>query len=95
MIEYKLNSEETELFYVRVVASLLIIAAVLWVCVTKTRLIGVVGLFSFYALCIAFFFWFRNGLLVGYLRGNAVKITPTQFPDIYEIASRHCSEFRN
>jgi Zn-dependent protease with chaperone function len=46
---------------------------------------------GFYIALIALILLFRMGLLVGYLRGNAIKITKEQFPDIYRIAESQSS----
>jgi Zn-dependent protease with chaperone function len=35
---------------------------------------------------------FRFGLLIGYIRGNAVKVSAFQFPDIYEIVTRQSKQ---
>ena len=40
-------------------------------------------LFFFYALVIALVLLFQFGILIGYIKGNAVKINETQFSDIY------------
>jgi Zn-dependent protease with chaperone function len=42
-------------------------------------------IYVFYAALIVLYLLFRILFLVGYLKGNAVKITPKQFPDIYNI----------
>jgi Zn-dependent protease with chaperone function len=39
-----------------------------------------------YALIIGLFLLLRIGLLIGYLKGNSIKVTGRQFRDIYEIA---------
>ncbi|TLX73090.1 M48 family metallopeptidase [Labilibacter sediminis] len=42
----------------------------------------------FYAVIIGIALIFRMGILVGYLKGNAIKITDKQFPDIYKIVAK-------
>jgi Zn-dependent protease with chaperone function len=44
----------------------------------------------FYGGFIALLFFISSGILVGHIRGNAIKITKTQFPDIYAIIERYC-----
>lgn len=39
----------------------------------------------FYGLVIALYIFIRYGIIIGYIKGNAVKITKKQFPDIYYI----------
>lgn len=42
----------------------------------------------FYVILIIIGILFSIGLLIGHLKGNAVKITADQFPDIYEIVRK-------
>ncbi len=46
----------------------------------------------FYAAIIVFFIFIQLGLLVGYIKGNAVKITERQFPDIYNSIVRQSQQ---
>jgi Zn-dependent protease with chaperone function len=40
----------------------------------------------FYAVLIFLFIFFRFGILIGFLKGNAIKLNKNQFLDIYQIA---------
>jgi len=44
----------------------------------------------FYALIFLMYLFFRLGLLTGYIKGNAVKVTPSQFPEIHAILLTQC-----
>ena len=48
-----------------------------------------IGLFIFIFYFGIFFLviFFRHGILIGYLKGNAIRINDNQFPDIYTIAT--------
>ncbi len=39
-------------------------------------------------------FFISSGILVGHIKGNAVKITKTQFPDIYAILEKYCEKLK-
>ncbi len=39
----------------------------------------------FYLFIIIFFVIIKLGVFIGYIKGNAVKVSPKQFPDIFEI----------
>ena len=43
-----------------------------------------------YVILIILYLFFSLGVLVGYLKGNAVKVTQKQFPDIYKIVQDQC-----
>ena len=45
-----------------------------------------------YAVIIGMALIFRMGILVGYLKGNAIKITENQFPDIYKIVAKQSEQ---
>lgn len=46
--------------------------------------------FLLYIPLLLFLLLFRMGLLVGYLRGNSVKVTAKQFSDIHDILLKQC-----
>ena len=39
--------------------------------------------FCIYLFLIFVFIFIKHGLLIGYIKGNAVKVSHTQFPDIF------------
>jgi Zn-dependent protease with chaperone function/competence protein ComGC len=56
-----------------------------WVCVISVLVwlglaVSIVGLF--YAAMFGVFIWFGNGLLIAYLRSEAVKVGPEQLPEL-------------
>jgi len=44
-----------------------------------------------YSVMILLFLFFRLGILVGYIKGNAVKVTNEQFPNLYNILLAQCN----
>lgn len=86
---YTIHPKEGLYFSIKLVISLLIYALIVYFLmegITEENSKYVVAII-FYAILIAFALIFRIGILVGYLKGNAIKITLEQFPEIYEIAS--------
>lgn len=39
----------------------------------------------FYVFAILLYLFFRLGILVGYIKGNAIKVTSEQFPNLYSV----------
>jgi len=42
---------------------------------------------TFYVVIFLLYIFLRHGLLIGYLKGNAVRVTENQFPEVYRIAT--------
>lgn len=88
-LQYEVHPKEKFYFAVKVAACVALYPTlVLWVVgmftvgLYKPAMLGV-GLL--YVGLIVFFLLMQMGLLVGYLRGNAIKVTAHQFPDINKI----------
>jgi Zn-dependent protease with chaperone function len=87
-LDYKVNPNERILFYVRLLVSaglytLMIMLIVDSVKSTNPRMISVYVLY-FYAVLVIVLLFIRFGVLIGYLKGNAVKLSTHQFPEIYQ-----------
>jgi len=89
-VDYQVNSKENVYFYVRMFASLglyyLLIKLILISFQAKGPQMTSVYILYFYAVLIFLFIFFRFGILIGFLKGNAIKLNKNQFPDIYQIA---------
>ena len=48
--------------------------------------------FASCALIIILYLLIKKGLMIGYLRGSCVRISPEQFPDIHKIFEQHCKK---
>jgi Zn-dependent protease with chaperone function/type II secretory pathway pseudopilin PulG len=53
-------------------------------------LVGTLGLALFYALMFFVFYLFAQSGLIAYIKGNAVRITPQQYPDLHQRLSGCC-----
>ena len=89
-VDYQVNSKENVYFYVRMFASLglyyLLIKLILISFQAKGPQMTSVYILYFYAVLIFLFIFFRFGILIGFLKGNAIKLNKNQFLDIYQIA---------
>lgn len=52
---------------------------------------GIVSVVIAYAGMLAVFYFVMHGLLVGHLRGNGVYVSERQFPNVLDLARRHCA----
>ncbi len=53
-------------------------------------LVGTFGLVLVYALMFFVFYLFAQSGLIAYIKGNAVRITPQQYPDLHQRLSASC-----
>lgn len=93
-ISYEISSKERLYFIIKAIVALAgyyfiygLLDLALMIFAQKPELVLV---FSVYALLIVFLLFMRIGILTGYLKGNAVKVTRSQFPDIHNIVIAQC-----
>lgn len=86
--QYYVHPKERFYFFLMLSVSLIFWALiVLTFVVSLTKEFRVyILLFTGYVLLILLFLFIRKGLLIGYLRGNAVMVTQKQFPNILQVA---------
>jgi Zn-dependent protease with chaperone function len=89
-INYQIHSKENFYFTFKLIISILIYPLLFWGLyeIFTTELTPQATVFIFYAVAILFFLLVRLGLLIGHLKGNAIKIGEYQLPDIYHIAKK-------
>jgi Zn-dependent protease with chaperone function len=87
---YQIHPKEKLYFAIKLLFSLIIYAAlgVALVWAISNEQTKVLIPIIVYLFLIVFLLMFRMGILVGYLRGNAIKVSKEQFPDIYDIAQK-------
>jgi Zn-dependent protease with chaperone function len=88
-VDYKVTRKENLYFYVRLIFSLsiyfLIVLGILYsLGMEGSDAVAVYALYA-YLILIVLLLFFRMGVIIGYLKGNAVKLSKNQFPDIYEV----------
>lgn len=64
----------------------LILSILFWALIA----VSIVGIF--YALLIGFFVWLGNGLLIAYLRSEAVRVSERQLPDLHATFREVCRQ---
>lgn len=87
-VSYKVHPKENRYFALSVVASILgylMIAGLFFSLFSSTATRAGLGILIFYASFFVFYYIFTSGILAGYVRGNGVRITEVQFPEIFEI----------
>ena len=72
--------------------SLFIIAAIISCIFWAIVVLGTFGVALIYGLMFFLFYLFAHSALISYLKGTAVKVTPEQFPDIYEQLQYCCNK---
>lgn len=77
------ENEVTELVY-RNETTLRTIALVLSIIIWLVLLVGTVGIVLLYILLIALFALIAHSALIAHLRGNAIRISSRQMPDLYQ-----------
>lgn len=95
-LTYKINPKENLYFTIK-----LIVSIVIYVLIVKGIFyFGTIpfdmtqylyaSAYIFYAVFIALYIFFTHGILVGHIKGNGIKISNSQFPEVYEIIEKHC-----
>lgn len=88
-INYQVSPKENAYFYIRLFASLGLYYLIVKLVILSLQTSGpeMLTVYTMYAyiLLIILFLFFRFGILIGHLKGNAIKVGPHQFPDIYQV----------
>jgi Zn-dependent protease with chaperone function len=89
-VSYKVNRKEKFYFSIKLIMCI-VLYPILFFGLFKLYSEGVplqLKIFLSYGFIILIFIIMRLGLLIGYLKGNAIKINENQLPDIYEVIKR-------
>lgn len=91
-IDYQVNPKENLYFSIRLITSIGLYALIIWLVVESLDLeepaAGTVFVLYFYLALIIVYLFMRFGVIIGHLKGNAVKLSKDQFPGIYQIVSK-------
>lgn len=91
-VDYQVNSKENVYFYIRMFTSLglyyLLVKLILLSFQSPSPQMVTVYIMYFYVFAIFLFIFFRFGILIGHLKGNAIKLSKNQFPDIFQTVSK-------
>ena len=89
-VNYQVNPKETIYFYIKLFVSLIVYAALAYGAsiLFSEGVSPAVQVILIYAGLIILFLIFQLGILIGNLKGNAIRISEHQLPDIYEIVKK-------
>lgn len=92
---YKINPKENIYFTVKLLFSIAIyvlIAFAIYSLFTTSALISQFLVLIIYGVLIALYVFFATGIMIGHIKGNGVRITKNQFPEIYQILEKQCEQ---
>jgi Zn-dependent protease with chaperone function len=91
-VDYQVNNKENVYFYIRMVASLGLYYLLVKLIILSFKVTGpqiaTVYMLYFYLFAFVIFLFFRLGILIGHLKGNAIKLSKNQFSDIFQIVQK-------
>jgi Zn-dependent protease with chaperone function len=92
--DYRIHPKEGRYFMIKLLVSIPLYALIFYgvyaLFTTDAELMAFLPL-TLYAFFIFLYLFFAHGILVGHIKGNAVRITEKQFPEIYQIIEKHCA----
>ncbi len=88
-IDYQVNKKENTYFFIKVVTSIalyfFLINFIIKLFSAYEPSKASIYILLVYVILIFAFLFFRLGILIGYIKGNAIKVNKDQFPDIYNV----------
>jgi Zn-dependent protease with chaperone function len=94
-VRYQVRGKEYLYLYLKVIFTLAILGGLGFFGFTRLHEARMVVLTVVsYAFSILLFLLVQRGLLIGWIRGNAVRITEKQFPDIFEMLRKESARLR-
>ena len=91
-VDYQVNSKEKRYLIIRIIFSalfyILLVGAIAFFMTLGESIIAPVAVGVFYIFLLLVFILVRTGILVGFLEGNAIKVSNRQFPDIQFIVEK-------
>jgi Zn-dependent protease with chaperone function len=94
-VSYKVQPKENIYFVLKVLAALLgyfLIYKLIEGAVLAENPQDPSIIFSIYLVVILIFLFVRQGVLIGHIKGNGVKVTDKQFPMVHKIMQEQCSQ---
>ena len=93
-IEYEVHPNEKFYFVFKLIAALVGYAGIYWLLsVAFSNSASAVTFLPlmFYVVLIILYLFFSAGILTGFLKGNAIKVSERQFPEVYDVVAKQCS----
>ncbi|MGH7651324.1 MAG: M48 family metallopeptidase [Gemmatimonadaceae bacterium] len=80
------HPKERLYFGIAVVLSIAIYAVLVATVLTSAEFAGII---IFYAIIIGLIYLIVHGLFIGHVRGNGIRVSPSQFPELMALADAH------
>jgi Zn-dependent protease with chaperone function len=94
-MEYNVHPKENLYFTMKLIVSLVVYGGIILAIPSLGKIgAGAFGVFIVYGVMFALYFMFTHGLLIGYLRGNAIRINENQFPELFAIAKEEAEKLK-
>ena len=87
ILDFEIHPKEKTYLIIRIFAAILgyiLFFSLISFALTSGSIVVFIPIF-FYIILILLYLFFRLGILIGYLQGNAVKVSKSQFPEIHKI----------
>lgn len=85
-VEPLVHAKENGYFAICVLVSLVIYYALIRIVLSGT---GAAGVVLFYTIVIVFAYFMFHGLMLGQIRGNGIRVSEHQFPELMAMANEH------
>lgn len=91
-LNYQVHPKENIYFALKVIFTLVVYGLIysLLTALGSTELDASMYVFAFYGLFIALYILFINGILAGWVKGNGIRLTIDQFPEVYKTIEKQC-----
>ena len=91
--DYQVNSKENVYFVLKLIVSLgfyfFLFKSLVEIITSESPVVQPATILYIYIFLILSVLFLRHALIMGHLRGNGVKVTASQFPDIHQIVVNH------
>jgi len=94
-LNYKVNPKENIYFTIKLLFSIVIyglIAFAIYSLINTSTPVAQFLVLIIYGVLIALYVFFATGIMIGHIKGNGIKITKKQFPEIYGILEKQCEQ---
>jgi len=94
-LSYKINPKENIYFTIKLMFSIVIyglIAFAIYSLFTTDAPVSQFLILIIYGVLIALYIFFATGIMIGHIKGNGIRITKNQFPEIYHIIEKQCEQ---
>ena len=92
-MEYKVHRKEKFYYFLMAAISIsLIYIPAAYNVITSPERLTLMGIWSILVCSISSILCVARTIFLGFLRGGAIKVTPSQFPKLFEILKSHCQK---